>query len=62
MWTTHPDTGFVIEAAWNWERHFGARLKHTKIALQLWNKEVFGHVQSRIHQVREVINHLQLQT
>lgn len=44
MWISHPDMGYIIEEAWNREKHFGAILKHTKTALKEWNKLVFGNV------------------
>lgn len=50
--------GHIIEEAWNWEKHFGVRLKNTKTAVKEWNKMVFGNVQMQIEQARDNIKEL----
>lgn len=48
MWTTHLDSGQIIQEAWNRSPSFLSRIKYTKIALKEWNQKVFGHVQTQI--------------
>lgn len=62
MWTTHADTMFVVEEAWNRQEQFATRIRHTKAALKKWNTLVFGHVQHQIKGIKNSIQQLQNQT
>lgn len=52
MWTTHADTVFIMEEAWNRQEKFARRVRDTKDALKKWNKLVFGHVQHKIKELK----------
>lgn len=42
MGTLHPDTGIVIQHAWQLKEPFVSKLKDTKLALKDWNKMYSG--------------------
>lgn len=59
MWTYHAETEFVIQEAWKMGHSLSSKLKNTKVVLKRWNKEVFGHVQTRIAKIKADIAELQ---
>lgn len=50
-----PTQGFIIHHAWHKSNSFLARLKQTKLALKLWNRNVFSNVQHRIKILKDLI-------
>lgn len=59
MWTLSSETTAVIQDAWSRGFTLQSKTKHTKQALKIWNREVFGHVQTRINHLKHDIAILQ---
>uniref|UniRef100_A0A2N9ETY0 DUF4283 domain-containing protein n=1 Tax=Fagus sylvatica TaxID=28930 RepID=A0A2N9ETY0_FAGSY len=65
MWTKDPRCYGVINEAWKKEFvrnecfHLCKKQFHSTIALRKWNKEVFGHCQSRISEISSQIEQIQ---
>jgi hypothetical protein len=66
MWSRDPRCGAVIKQAWNSEVYGShafilcRKQFHTTIALKKWNKDVFGHCQTKIKELNYRIKKLQL--
>ena len=66
MWSRDPKCGAVIKQAWNSEVYGShafilcRKQFHTTIALKKWNKDVFGHCQTKIKELNYRIEKLQL--
>lgn len=50
MWLDHLDTALIIREAWQKGVSLVTKLKNTKSALRIWNKEVFGDIHQWIQQ------------
>lgn len=59
MWTDHISTECVINEAWKRGHTLVSKIKNTKMTLKRWNKETFGHVQTRIMNLKKAINRMQ---
>lgn len=65
MWTRDESAALVIQHTWNKGRplpyfsHLMTKLKMKKVALKEWNVRIFGHLQSKIRQLKSVIESLQ---
>ncbi|XP_026448377.1 uncharacterized protein LOC113348737 [Papaver somniferum] len=58
MWFTHPDFLRMVETSWNAPVYgnpdfiFPFKLKRLKVAMKLWNQQVFGNVNARLKQAQ----------
>ncbi|XP_026445206.1 uncharacterized protein LOC113345746 [Papaver somniferum] len=58
VWFTHPDFLRMVEASWNAPVYgnpdfiFPFKLKKLKVAMKLWNQQVFGNVNARLKQAQ----------
>lgn len=65
MWLREPSVGLVISQAWRKGvslptiSQLMTHIKYTKVALKDWNRKYFGHVQSRIVELKNVIDSIQ---
>lgn len=65
MWLTHDDINRVVNKAWSTQSHYQPlhklmfKLKATKEALKLWNKEVFGLLHNRIKSATAILADLE---
>lgn len=61
MWIDHPDTAHIIQTTWTKGSSLSSKLKHTKDALKLWNRQVFGHLPSKIQHIQKRLLDIQQQ-
>lgn len=59
MWTLCPEVEEEVQEAWGRSFTLLSKIKNTKMVLKKWNKEVCGHVQTRIEKIKKDIEELQ---
>lgn len=59
MWTLNHEAAEIIQAAWPQPLNILAKLKMTKLALKEWNKISFGHLQTKIKTLKDMIKEVQ---
>lgn len=65
MWTRDPSVGMIISQGWKRGTsspnlsQIMVNLKYTKLTLKKWNKLYFGHIQSKIVELKKLIDTLQ---
>lgn len=65
MWVRDESAARVITKAWSKGHtspsfpHLMTKLKNTKIALKIWNRQIFGHIPIKIMELKQYIEELQ---
>lgn len=59
MWILHLEIADVIQEAWQRHPTILSKLKTTKITLKDWNKQSFGHLQTKITTLKDMIMKIQ---